>query len=89
MTLGTWDTREVRPEAMRKVMALTMETTRNWGRAVLEEEFPGLRHLEEKQRREAGGLQMPGEEASKSLMASKQQFGRMHGNVCHESIKEE
>lgn len=91
MTLGTKgkDTREVRLEAIRKVTSLSMEPTRNWGRAVLEEEFPGLRHLQEKQRRETGGLQRPGEEASESLMASRQQFGRTHGNACHESSKEE
>lgn len=91
MTLGMKgkDTREVRLEAVRKVTSLSMETTRNLGRAVLEEEFPGLRHLQGKQRREAWGLQMPEEEASESVMTSKQQFGRMHGNTCHESSKEE
>lgn len=91
MTLGMKgkDTREVRLEVVRKVTSLSMETTRNVGRAVLEEEFPGLRHLQGKQRREAWGLQMPEEEASESVMASKQQFGRMHGNMCHESSKEE
>lgn len=45
----------------------------------MEEEFPGLRHLQGKQRREVGGLQMPGEEASESVMASKQQFGGCMG----------
>lgn len=86
VTLGTWGTREVRLKARSLYLWKPPGTG---GRAVLEEEFPGLRHLQGKQRREAEGLQMPGEEASESVMTSKQRFGRMHGNVCHESSKEE
>lgn len=55
MTLGmkgkeeaTWDTREVRLKAMRRITSPSTETTRNGAGVVLEKVFPERKHLQEK-----------------------------------------